>query len=166
MMGSSNAAPDASAEMVRHFLASLAYRTHKALQDAPTDFADLDVGFGVRTPHALLAHMNDVLTFCRGILTERWEELVALPWPEEIDRFHGLLADIDDALVGFSGPETDILKRLLQGPLSDAMSHAGQFAMLRRLHGASMRGENFFAADIRTGRTGPDQPDPAEPDDE
>ena len=31
-------------EMLRHFLAALAYRTQKALRDAPSDFGDFDAG--------------------------------------------------------------------------------------------------------------------------
>jgi len=53
---------------------------------------------------------------------------------------------------------------LLQGPLSDAMTHAGQLAMLRRLAGNPVAPENFIVADIDARRLGIDQAVPASPD--
>ena len=41
--------------------------------------------------------------------------------------------------------------------MADALTHMGQLAMLRRLAGSRVRGENYFLAKIETGRTGPDQ---------
>ena len=49
--------------MLRHFLAALAYRTQKALRDAPATFADFNAGSGVRTPHWLVLHMDSVLGY-------------------------------------------------------------------------------------------------------
>ena len=37
---------------------------------------------------------------------------------------------------------------VLQGPFADAMTHAGQLAMLRRLAGSPIPPENFIVADI------------------
>ncbi len=54
--------------------------------------------------------------------------------------------------------------QLLQGPFSDAMTHAGQLALLRRLVGAPVAPENFVAADISAARLGPDQALPRSPD--
>jgi len=53
----------------------------------------------------------------------------------------------------------------LQGPFSDAMTHAGQLAMLRRLAGHPVPPENFIAADIDAARLGPEQAAPVSPDD-
>jgi hypothetical protein len=39
-------------------------------------------------------------------------------------------------------------KQLLPGPFSDAMTHAGQLAMLRRLHGDPVPPEDFVVAVI------------------
>jgi hypothetical protein len=55
-------------------------------------------------------------------------------------------------------------ERLLQGPFSDAMTHAGQLALLRRLAGAPVPPENFIVANIESNRLGPDQAAPVSPD--
>jgi hypothetical protein len=57
-------------------------------------------------------------------------------------------------------------ERLLQGPFSDAMTHAGQLAILRRLAGAPVAPENFVVAEINAERLGRNQPTPASPDKE
>jgi hypothetical protein len=55
-------------------------------------------------------------------------------------------------------------ERLLQGPFSDAMTHAGQLAMLRRLAGVPVPPENFIVADIEPERLGIEQAEPVSPD--
>ena len=56
------------------------------------------------------------------------------------------------------------LAQLLQGPISDAMTHAGQLAMLRRMAGSPIPSENFIFADISPERLGSNQPLPVAPD--
>ena len=51
-------------------------------------------------------------------------------------------------------------EKLFQGPVADALSHVGQIAMLRRMAGVPMKGENYFVAEIVVGRVGPDQTAP------
>ncbi len=48
-------------------------------------------------------------------------------------------------------------ERLFQGPVADALTHVGQIAMLRRMAGSPVRGENYFRAEISTGQVGPRQ---------
>ena len=55
-------------------------------------------------------------------------------------------------------------ERLLQGPFADAMTHAGQLALLRRLAGTPVAPEDFSTAEINPERLGPDQAEPAKPD--
>ena len=80
--------------------------------------------------------------------------------PEEVARFFDALARLDarlasDApLVGFSVPQ------LFQGPIADALTHVGQIAILRRMFGAPVRGENYLKAEIVVGRVGPEQTAP------
>ena len=155
-------------KLLNHFLAALAYRTQKALRDAPEDFGSFRVGEGVRTPVELIRHMTSVLGYARThfIGGRYWPEpLDSLT--EEIERFHemlGLLAQHlrngDELLEGMSE------ERLLQGPFSDAMTHAGQLALLRRLAGAPVAPENFIVAEIAPDRLGPDQAKPVSPDKE
>jgi hypothetical protein len=53
---------------------------------------------------------------------------------------------------------------MLQGPFSDAMTHVGQLAMLRRLAGSPVPPENFLFAAISPANLGVDQPLPVKPD--
>jgi len=153
-------------KLLNHFLAALAYRTQKALREAPEDFGSFRIGEGVRTPAELVRHMASVLGYARTFFIGghyRPEPLES--FDEEIERFHemlGLLAQHlrnGDALL-----EGMTEERLLQGPFSDAMTHAGQLALLRRLAGAPVPPENFIVAEIKEERLGPSQPDPISPD--
>jgi hypothetical protein len=153
-------------ELLRHFLAALAYRTQKALRDAPADFDDFRAAPGVRTPAELVRHMTSVLGYARTYFVggQYWPD----PLPslgDEVARFHEMLEDLARHLeAGTPMREGLTAERLLQGPLADAMTHAGQLAMLRRLAGSAVAPENFIVADIRAERLGPAQPEPVSPD--
>jgi len=159
---------EARRKLLNHFLAALAYRTQKALRDAPEDFGSFRAREGVRTPAELVRHMTSVLGYARTNFVggSYWPEpLESLN--EEIERFHemlGLLAQHlrngDELLEGMTE------ERLLQGPFSDAMTHVGQLALLRRLAGAPVPPENFIVAEIAPDRLGPDQAKPVSPDKE
>lgn len=153
-------------ELLRHFLAALAYRTQKALRDAPPSFGDFRAATGVRTPAELVRHMTSVLGYSRTFFVggRYWPD--ALPTlEEEIVRFHEMLGDVSLHLkIGTSLLENMTPERLLQGPFSDAMTHAGQIAMLRRLAGVPVPPENFVVASIDASRLGSDQADPVSPD--
>jgi hypothetical protein len=157
---------DDKRRMLRHFLAALAYRTQKALRDAPPAFGDFEAGARIRTPRELVRHMTSVLGYARTHFVggRYWPE--PLPdLPAEIARFHAMLEDLARHLdVGTPLRDETTPERLLQGPFADAMTHAGQIAMLRRLAGAPVPPENFIVADVDAGRLGPDQPMPASPD--
>ncbi len=157
---------DEKRALLRHFLAALAYRTQKALRGAPAEFGSFRAAEDVRTPAQLVCHMTSVLGYARTFLvggTYRPDPLPSLA--DEIERFHDMLRDLSRHLqqgspfVGDMSPE-----RLLQGPLSDAMTHAGQLAMLRRLAGTPVAPENFVVAEIHPERLGSDQAEPASPD--
>jgi hypothetical protein len=153
-------------KLLNHFLAALAYRTQKALREAPEAFGSFRAGDGVRTPAELVRHMASVLGYARTFFIggSYWPEpLESLA--EEVERFHELLGLLAQHLRNgdaFLGGMTE--ERLLQGPFSDAMTHAGQLALLRRLAGAPVPPENFIVAEIREERLGPDQPEPVSPD--
>lgn len=159
---------DEKRKLLNHFLAALAYRTQKALRDAPDNFGSFSANEGVRTPAELVRHMTSVLGYARTYFIGghyRPEPLQTLD--EEIERFHemiGLLAqhlrDGDPLLQGLTE------ERLLQGPFSDAMTHAGQLALLRRLAGDPIPPENFIVAEIKPDRLGRNQAKPASPDKE
>jgi hypothetical protein len=152
--------------LLRHFLAALAYRTQKALRDAPAEFGDFRIADGVRTPAELVRHMTSVLGYARTFFVGGQYRPAPLPsLPEEIARFHDMLAQLAQHIEA----DTPLLEgmtaeRLLQGPFSDAMTHAGQLAMLRRLAGAPVPPENFIVADIDAARLSADQAEPRSPD--
>jgi hypothetical protein len=152
--------------MLRHFLAALAYRTQKALRDAPPDFAGFRAGAQVRTPKELVRHMTSVLGYARTHFIGGSYHPEALPdMSAEVARFHEMLEDLARHLDGGTPLRGEITpERLLQGPFSDAMTHAGQLAMLRRLFGAPVAPENFIVADVSGDRLGPQQAMPASPD--
>jgi hypothetical protein len=151
--------------MLRHFLAALAYRTQKALADAPPDFAGFSAGNRTRTPHELICHMRSVLGYARTFFIGG-----TYPRPEvedfrtDVIAFHEMLADLSGRLD--RGDELDGIteERLLQGPFSDAMTHAGQIAMLRRLYGSPVPPENFVVAAIDAENVSADQNEPVSPD--
>ena len=156
---------DPTRALLRHFLAALAYRTQKALRDAPAGFGTFDSGHGVRTPAGLVRHMTSVLGYARTHFVGGRYRPEPLPdLDAEVVRFHAMVADLaahlerGDPLHGIT-PE-----QLLQGPFSDAMTHAGQLALLRRLAGAPVAPENFIVAAVSPGRLGPDQALPNSPD--
>jgi hypothetical protein len=146
---------------LRHTLATLAYRGGKVLRDAPEGFSTFRLGPSSRTPGEILAHVGDLLDW--GLALARgshvWRDTPPQDWADDVTRFHEGLARLDGYLaspepLGFP-PE-----RLFQGPIADALTHVGQLAMLRRLAGAPVRGENYFKADIQSGRVGVDQAPP------
>lgn len=149
-----------------HFLAALAYRTQKALRNAPEGFWDFDAGNKTRTPKELIRHMTSVLGYSRTFFIggSYWPD--PLPTIEdEIARFHEMLSSIKQHLENGDDPKDGITpERLLQGPFSDAMTHVGQLAMLRRIFGDPVPPENFVVADISSDNVSARQPKPVSPD--
>jgi len=152
-------------ELLRHFFGALAYRTQKALRGAPDSFADFRVLPGVRTPHELVHHMTGVLGYARTfVIGGKYRPEKQPDFEAEIQQFHDMLESLSDHLKSGDPMRDTTEERMLQGPLADAMSHAGQLAMLRRLHGSPIPPESFIVADISPDNLGPDQPDPVSPD--
>src|SRR5215831_801198 len=154
--------------LLQHFLAALAYRTQKALREAPAEFADFAAGQQVRTPQDLVRHMTSVLGYaCTHFIGGQYRAEALATMSDEIARFHEMLASLSEHIAA-SDPHTANVtaEQLLQGPLADAMTHAGQLAMLRRLAGNPVPPENFIVADIEKERLGANQPAPASPDKE
>jgi len=148
----------ASRTFLQHSLATLAYRGGKALRDVPAGFSEFSVGPASRTPGQVLAHVGDLLDWALWLAKgeHKWEPQAPQGWEADVKRFHDGLAKLDaylasDAELGFS-PE-----KIFQGPIADAFTHIGQIAMMRRLAGAPVKGENYFRAEISTGRVGDEQ---------
>ena len=148
-----------SISLLRHALATLAYRGGKAIRDAPPEFADYRASETSRTPLQILAHVNDLLDWMDGFLTgvHKWQASTPAAWSEEVARFHSTLARVDQRLANPLPPDTS-LERLFQGPVADALTHVGQLTFLRRMAGTPVRGENYYVADIEAGRVSAQQP--------
>lgn len=152
---------DTKREMLRHTVATLAYRGAKAVRDASESFSSFKASETTRTPAEILAHIGDLLDWGLSIAKgkEAWQNSDPLPWNKEIERFHAALKSFDDYLA--SDAELDATcERLFQGPVADALTHVGQIAMLRRIAGEPMKGENYSRAKIEAGRVGAEQDTP------
>jgi hypothetical protein len=150
---------DPKRELLRHTLATLAYRGAKTVREAPATFADFS-GAG-RTPAQILAHLGDLLDWALSMAdgTRQWHDSNPLPWDEESERFFAALKKFDD-YVASPEPMQAPVEKLFQGPVADALTHVGQLAMMRRLAGCPIKAENYFAATIEVGRVGADQAPP------
>ena len=162
MTNTSPIVPDASRQLLRHTLATLAYRASKTVRDAPDSFAAFSTGEKGRTPAHILTHMGDLFDWALSIAMgkQAWHDSTPLPWPQEVDRFFAALKAFDDFLA--SGTPLPVsAEKLFQGPIADALTHTGQIAMLRRMAGCRMSGENYFRAEITVGRVSKDQAKPS-----
>lgn len=153
---------DEKRELLRHALASLAYRAARALEGAPDEFAAFS-GAG-RRPVDILAHMGDLFDWALSLVkgSERWHNSPPLAWPAEKQRFFTALEAFDSYLAS-PEPLHASADRLFQAPIADALTHVGQLAMLRRLAGFPTPGENFYVAKVAIGQVRAEQPAPAEP---
>ena len=152
---------DPARQLLRHAVATLAYRGAKALRGAPESFANFEIGDSTRTPAKILAHLGDLvdwgLSMAQGKMT--WRDSEPLPWKAEADRFFAALKKFDDFLASGEYPKAPV-EKLFQGPVADALTHVGQIAMLRRLAGCQIKGENYFKAEITVGSVAAEQPAP------
>ena len=152
---------DGETKLLRHTLATLAYRGAKALRGAPAEFADYRADGGSRTPGQILAHMGDLLDWSLALSDGRhdWHDSPALPLEQGAARFFAALEPLD-ARMANGAPLATAAERIFQGPIADALTHVGQLAMLRRMSGAPFQGENYFKAEIVAGRVGAEQAPP------
>jgi hypothetical protein len=150
--------------LLRHTLATLAYRGGKTIRDAKPDFATYGAPDAARTPAKILAHIGDLMDWALSMAegNETWHNTKPLSWDKEGERFHAAVQKLDDYLAS-DAPLQAPPEKLFQGPIADALTHVGQLAMLRRLAGCPIKGENYFAAEITTGRVGADQAAPRMP---
>jgi len=148
--------------LLRHSVATLAYRGGKALRGAPASFSDFRAGETTRTPGQILAHINDLLDWAlsKAQGAEAWRNSEPASWEKDSDRFFAGLKAFDDRLGSHEGLKCSE-EELFQAPIADALTHVGQIAMLRRMAGSPVRGENYSKAKIKAGQVGASQPAPA-----
>ena len=150
--------------LLRHFVAAIAYRSAKALRDAPSTFATFEAGQKSRTPRQLVRHMSGVLNYALARVHEPRAPLAdRTSYEKEVERFFALLREFAEHLQELELGDA-AAERLLQGPLADVMTHIGQLALLRRLSGSPVPPENFYRAAVDAGRLGLDQLAPRSPD--
>jgi len=154
-------APDPARDLLRHTVATVAYRGGKAVRDTPAGFGEFQPGSGMRTPGEILAHIGDLYDWALSIAVGQrtWHNSNPLSWPQEVERFFAALKKFDDFLAS-SEPVKAALGELFQGPIADSLTHFGQIALQRRMAGAPVKGENYYDAEITTGRVGAEQATP------
>jgi hypothetical protein len=147
--------------LLRHTLATLAYRAGKAMRGAPATFADYQACATTRTPVQILAHIGDLLGWGLSIAQGKqvWRDSAPLAWDQEVERFFAALRAFDDWLAS-SEVSDKVAEGLFQGAIADSLTHVGQLTMLRRMAGAPIKGESYYVAEIVAGRVGADQAAP------
>ena len=145
-------------EMLRHTVATLAYRGGKAVRGVPAEFGDYRVAAGTRTPGEILAHVGDLLDWAGWLARgeHKWAVTPPTNWNDDVARFHAGLQRLDDYLAS-DAPLHRGAEELFQAPIADALTHIGQISMLRRLAGHPVRGENYAKAEIVRGRVSANQ---------
>jgi hypothetical protein len=152
---------DPARQLLRHTLATLSYRGGKTLRGAPESFAQFINSQSTRTPGQILAHLGDLLDWGLSLANgeRKWHNSEPLPWDQEVARFFAALQTFD-AYLASDQPLKASTEKLFQGPVADALTHVGQLAILRRMAGTPIRGENYFRAEIVAGRVGAEQAAP------
>jgi hypothetical protein len=152
---------DEKRALLRHTVATVAYRGGKAARGAPASFASYSADASMRTPVKVLAHIGDLfdwaLSQAKG--AEAWNDSTPLAWDREVERFFATLQRFDDHLAS-DAPLAAPPERIFQGAIADALAHVGQLAMLRRLAGVKIKSENYSRAEIVAGRVGEEQTAP------
>jgi len=158
---------DRDRELLRHFLAAIAYRTQKAVRGAPPHYPTFSAGNRTRTPAEIVRHMASLMGYVTTHFVGGTYPVKPDPLPTfeaEIARLHEMVQTVGDLLSAGTPLREITTEQLLQGPFADTMTHVGQLAMLRRLADSPVPPENFIYADIRADRLHVEQPPPARPD--
>jgi len=159
----------AEVALLRHAVATLAYRGGKALRGAPPGFEGFRAAAGSRSAGEILAHVGDLLDWAVSLCAGKqvWRDSPPIAWKEGTARFFDGLARLDARLSsseprGNAGtePSGNAAGKIFQGPIADAFTHVGQISLLRRLAGSPVRGENYLKAPIVAGRVGAEQGEP------
>lgn len=143
---------DVKRELLRHLVATVAYRGGIAVSDAPENFTAFRIHEDVRSPGELLAHIGDLLEGSLYLLKGDTVYLTSspLPWGGEVSRFFSVAKQLDEYLASAASLECPV-EKLIQGPLGDALTHVGQIVMLRRVAGSPVGVHSYFTAEIIPG---------------
>lgn len=143
---------DLKREVLRHMVATVAYRGGIAVADAPENFATFRPHETARTPGEILAHIGDLLQGSLYLVKGEMVFLTSAPlsWKEETARFIFAVKEFDCYLASDESLACPV-EKLVQGPIGDALTHVGQIVMLRRMAGAPIKPEGYFEANIIAG---------------
>jgi hypothetical protein len=149
---------DDKRQLLRHTVATLAYRGGKAVSSIPDSFASFRLNETTRTPIQILTHIGDLFDWALSIAQgrETWNNAKLQSWDAEVERFFVVIKAFDDYLASDNELACSA-ENLFQGPIADALTHVGQINLLRRMAGGPIKGENYFVAEIESGRVGADQ---------
>ncbi len=120
------------------------YRLDKCINDVDKNFFEFNLGKGSRSPNEILSHLVDVSNY----------GLQIIDGPRSPNREGSHLKGIIENLNLMKSIFTEVniddetSRRLINGPLSDTLTHIGQLAFLRRLQGSPIAHENFSKAAI------------------
>ncbi len=143
---------DLKRELLRHLVATLAFRGGIAIADTPDNFSEFRAAENARSAGEILAHIGDLI---QGSLYLMEGELVYLQspaqsWTDDVKRFFTVIEEFDSYLAS-DAPLAQPIEKILQGPIADALTHVGQIVMLRRLAGKPIRAESYFTVEIKAG---------------
>lgn len=143
---------DPKRELLRHMVATVAFRCSIAVDNAPSGFEDFLVSESTRTPAEILAHLGDLIEGSHYLLQGKFVSLVSdpHPWHEEVSRFYTAVHELDSFLAS-DAPLAHPVEKFVQGPIGDALTHVGQIVMLRRIFGSPIKQEPYFTIDIVPG---------------
>ena len=152
---------DDKRELLRHTIATVAYRGRKVLVGAPDGFSKFRINATSRTPGEILAHICDLYDWATSLAKGEpvFNQTQPGEWNADVARFFAALKELD-AYLASDKPLGRSPENIFQGPIADSLTHFGQIAMLRRIAGAPVRGESYARADITVGRVGLDQAPP------
>ena len=99
---------DPKRELLRHTVATVAYRGGKAIRDTTDAFASFRPADAARSPAQILAHIGDLYDWALSIAkgAQAWNDSPPLAWPQEMARFLSSL--VQDCVGGDVSP--DILR--------------------------------------------------------
>jgi hypothetical protein len=143
---------DVKRDLLRHVVATVAYRGGIAVSDSPENFAAFRVDATARTPGEILAHIGDLLEGSLYLVKGEFVYVTStpLPWGEEVSRFFSAVNALDSYLAS-DAPMACPVEKLIQGPIGDALTHVGQIVLLRRVAGKPVRVESYFTVEIVVG---------------
>ena len=147
-----------SRELLRHTVATLAYRAEKVLRDVPDGLPEHRFSPTSRPAIGVVAHLGDLMEWATRMAQGeyRWAPEPETDWVPACDRFFRSVRELDQALI-HAALEVYPPEIIFQGPIADALTHVGQLALMRGAFGAPVRPESYARADIRAGRVGREQ---------